>query len=265
MGLIRNKQERELRALVRGKEIPHFPAVTLQILARLRDPDADFDKVAECVGWDPGLVLRILRTVNSAAYGVNAQIDNVRHAVTFVGRCQLEQLVLALAVKDTLPSTPTPGFDAGRFWRAAAFRAALARTFAHQLHPARNAEAFTAGLLQDMAIPVLAHTRPDEYGPILEAWHAGDGVDLHLLEQEAFGWGHARLGGMLGKAWRLPESLVGAIEQHHTDNVTDAEVLPATRLVSLVGEGEGQDELEELTERARSDGKLPLSARVRRG
>lgn len=253
MGLLKSKQERQLAKIVKGCEIPHFPELTLRILERLRDPEADFDQVAGCMQWDPGLVMTLLRTVNSAAYGVSSRIEDVRHAISFMGRSQLEQIVLAIAVKDSLPSAPAPGFLAERFWRAAAFRAALARAFADELHPARHAEAFTAGLLQDLALPVLAHARPDDYGPVLEAWHGGDAESLDSLEQSAFGWSHGKVGGLLGSVWSLPESLVAAIEHHHSDHASDREVLPATRLVARLRERECEREQEELVEVARSD------------
>jgi len=258
MGVLRrSRQERELRAVVKGQELPQFPEVTLRILERLRDPEADFDEIADGLQWDPGLVVQLLRTVNSAAFGASARIEDVRHAVSFMGRSQLEQLILANAVKESLPRAPAMGFRRERFWRAAAYRASLARAFAEQLHPARSAEAFTGGLLQDMAVPVLAHARPDDYGPVLEAWHRGEGESLDDLEREAFGWSHARVGGLLGETWELPESLVAAVSQHHSDEPTDRQVLPATRLVASLREGDGQRGQEELIERARSDYGLP--------
>lgn len=253
MGLLRrDRTPRELRAIVRGQDLPQFPEVTLRILERLRDPEADFGQLSECLQWDPGLVLQLMRTVNSAAYGVSARVEDVRHAISFMGRSQLEQLVLALAVKDSLPSRPAPGFERARFWRAAALRAALARALAHELHPARSAEAFTAGLLQDMAVPVLAHARPEEYGQVLAAWHRGEGQALDELEREAFGWCHGRVGGLLGEAWQLPDNLIASISRHHSDAHTDQEVLPASRLVAHLREREDDARSQEaLIEHAR--------------
>jgi HD-like signal output (HDOD) protein len=253
MTLLSNRGGRELKRIVRGCELPRFKQVTLSILERLRDPEIDFAKVAESLQWDPGLVVQLLRTVNSAAYGVSSRIEDVRHAISFMGRSQLEQLVLAIAIKDSLPSAPAPGFEAERFWRAAAFRAALARAFAQKLHPARNAEAFTAGLLQDIAVPVLAHARPEQYGEVLAAWHGGQAGSLAELERETFGWCHAQVGGLLGQAWELPESLIAAIELHHSPGSSDREVLPATRLVAGLRELREGGGCEALIEQARED------------
>jgi len=55
------------------------------------------------------------------------------------------------------------GIDLAGFWRTSAHRACLARRIASTLDPASQMEAFTAGLLQDMAIPVLAAAHGERY------------------------------------------------------------------------------------------------------
>lgn len=245
------KAERELRKLLGDREFPHVPQVAMRILQKLRDPDADFAEVSECLRWDPALVVKVLSTVNSAAYGTSVRIEDVRHAVSFLGRAHLEQLVIAMAVKGCLPTAEAPGFRHERFWRAAAMRAALGRCIALELHPSRSSETFTAGLLQDMAVPVLAHAMPERYGPILEAWHDEGGVRLSDLEQEAFGWTHAQVGAYLGTTWELPDSLVQAIGHHHCDASTDWDVPPAIRLVALLRETRAEHGIEAMVEDAR--------------
>ena len=246
-----SKAQRELRNLLGDCEFPHVPQVAMRILQKLRDPDADFEEVSDCLRWDPALVVKVLGTVNSAAYGTSVRIEDVRHAVSFLGRAQLEQLVIALAVKDCLPAGEAPGYRRERFWRAAAMRAALGRCIGLELHPSRSSEAFTAGLLQDMAVPVLAHALPDRYGPILEAWHGEGSVHLSDLEQEAFGWDHAQVGAYLGTTWELPESLVEAVRHHHSDACSDWDVPPAIRLVALLRETRAEHGIEAMVEEAR--------------
>lgn len=239
--------------VLEAAEVPTFPQLTLKILDKLRDTEVDFAEISESLQWDASLVAQILRTVNSAAYGTSASIVDVRHAVSFLGRAQLEQLVIALAVKDTLPTAPAQGFVPARFWQVASFRAALSRTIADALHPAKQAESFTAGLLQDMAVPLLAQAHSEEYGQVLEAWHGDPGSSLETIEEGVFGWNHAQVGGALGREWALPEGLIGSIEDHHRDDCTDVELLPAVRLVSLLRETEAEYGIEAMIETARSE------------
>tara|TARA_R110002126_G_scaffold41590_33_gene121033 strand:- start:5580 stop:6434 length:855 start_codon:yes stop_codon:yes gene_type:complete len=242
-----------LDQVLEAAETPTFPQLTLKILGKLRDVEVDFSEIAESLQWDASLVAKILRTVNSAAYGTAASIVDVRHAVSFLGRAQLEQLVIALAVKDSLPIEASPGFVPARFWQVASFRAALSRTLADKLHPARQAESFTAGLLQDMAVPLLAHAHSEEYGKVLLEWHGSTNRTLEDIEQSVFGWNHAEIGGALGREWCLPASLIDSIQDHHRDDLKDDQVLPAVKLVSHLRETEANVAIEAMIETARSD------------
>jgi HD-like signal output (HDOD) protein len=234
-----------------GYDVPSFPKLTMRILSVLRDEETELADVGRALQWDPGLSVRLLRTVNSAAYAPRQPIANVEHAAAFLGRAQLEQLLLGLAVRDTLPREPAPGYDATRYWRAASRRASLAGMLAQRLHPARQAESFTMGLLSDMAVPVLAHARPDDYGPLLVAWQGAGDTCLSVLEQDALGWGHADVGELLGASWGLPDGLVDGIAHHHDD--ASVTVPAAVRLVGRLVDCEAEHGVEVLVEDAHGD------------
>jgi len=241
----------ELAEVVGADAVPSFPAATTRILRQLRDLDVGVDRIAESLQYDPGLVVRVLQTVNSAAFGLSVRIADITHAIHMMGRSQLESIVLALAVKQALPAEPATGFDAPRYWRAAARRAALARALADRLHPATQADCFTSGLLQDMAVPVLA-AHKQGYGDLLSEWHAQPQTTLAHLECDAFGWDHGQLGALMGESWSLPEPLVRTIRLHHAGPDAE-EAEPAVQLVGKLRENPcgGLDE-EELIEVARA-------------
>ena len=234
LGFFRKSQQESHQALtaVLGEtEIPTFPSALMAILDSIRDPDNSMDKVAQQTVADPGLVVRVLKTVNSAAYGLRRSADNMQHACSLMGRSHLESLVLSLAIQEVLPESPSPGFEAARFWTTAFRRASLARLLAARFNPSRQAECFTAGLLLDMAVPLLARAQAPGYGQVLEHWHSDPESNLADLENESFGWTHARLGAALGCSWQLPEYLVSAIEEHHA-HTTRLELGLAVDLVS---------------------------------
>ena len=80
----------DLDDLFQNVTIPSFPAAIVSVLRKLRDPDVPVDHIAEAVMHDPGTVVRVLKTVNSAAFGSRRPIDNVAHAVSYMGRGKLE-------------------------------------------------------------------------------------------------------------------------------------------------------------------------------
>jgi HD-like signal output (HDOD) protein len=235
--------KKELTKVLGSAPIPSFPAVTLQTLQKLRDPNTPMKQVASLVETDPAVSVRVLKLVNSAAYGLRRPVNNVQHACTMLGRAKLEGIVLAVAVSDALPSGSTRGFVHKRFWKAAARRAATAKALADMLDPSSASVSFTAGLLQDLAVPMLAHNKKG-YGAVLEQWNH-DGGSLEDLERSEYGWDHAKVAGWLCADWSFPDDLGTSIAGHHGLHEAPAPVA----LVALLNEdGGGNDALIALAE-----------------
>jgi len=232
--------------------LPSFPAVTMQTLELIREEGSCAHQVADLLALDPGLSVRILSAVNSAAYSPGRPVDSLQQAVAMLGMSNLESVILAVAIKGTLPSQPCPGFDPDRFWIAAARRSAASQALAQLLHPATRSQCFTAALLQDMAIPLLAANQPDVYGPLLTAWHAGEGT-LHELERAAMGYDHAEVATWLCSEWNLPEALSNAIGGHHAPAGSVEECPAALCLVAMLGETESQSGVQDLIRSANED------------
>ena len=261
LGRSARKQDpkKALRGVLGEYSLPSFSNAVLKALEKLRDPQATPASVGEALSVDPGLSVRLLSTVNSAAYALRREVRSIDHAVALLGIPTVESLVLSAAVGETIPTRSQPGYENDRFWRAAARRAATAKALAGMLTPATASESFTAALLQDMAIPFLATSLSSQYGPVLEAWHA-EGGNLATLEQEAFGWDHAEVGNWLGIEWKLPESLGNAIGGHHgavNDETDETECPPAVYLVSFIGETDEHLGIDTLVETAEQEDVLP--------
>ncbi len=238
------------------RQLPTFPAVVMRALELLRDPNSRDRQVAQVLATDPGLTVRILKVVNSAAFGLSRPITSVQQAIVLLGRGPLESLLLTVAVRGALPTPSAGGFESAGFWRTAAFRAVAARTLSKMLHPALATMSFTASLLQDMAKPMLLDARGDSYGPLYEHWwHTGE--SLTPLEQAEFGWDHAEVATWLCQEWAFPETLAAAIGDHHGTG-GDGESAPAAVLLTsgLRGMDDG-DGLDALIDRAEHDFALP--------
>ncbi len=230
----------ELRELIGAYELPSFSTAAVSTLGLLRE-DAELPLIAERLMSDPGLSVRILRTVNSAAFGLRQKATNLRYAVTLLGRSRVESLVLSAAVAEALPGGGH--IDLGGFWRTAAQRACLARQIAASMDPPHQMEAFTAGLLQDMTVPVLCAPYPDRYVPLYRQAESDPASVLHEMEQGEFGYDHAQVGAMMAESWDLPEELITAIADHHLVGERSPDAVQA---VSRVRHTEPPDDLESL-------------------
>ena len=233
----------ELLRLIGNYELPSFSATIIHVLTSLRDPDFSVSEIAKQLEGDPGLHVKVLKTVNSAAFGLSTRISNLHHAIALLGRSRLETIVLPQAVKNVLPAIELPFFDIGQFWLSAAKRASLGRALAYHLHPNTQVESFTAGLLQDMALPVLITINPQKYNIILERWYNEKEYNLNVLENESFGYNHSMIGALMAEDWGFPEYLITAIAGHHEED-GEKQVDPAVRLVSYIKGNDNDDAID---------------------
>lgn len=239
-----------LKKILKGYQLPSFPAVVMQILQKIRSPYASASDIAQSLSLDPGLSVKMLRIANSAAFSPVKKVENLTQAIALVGMSQLESLVLGVGVAKGIPSRTCQWHDPAEFWLTSARRALLAQELAKIMCPAKESECFTAAFLQDMALPFLACHRSEEYDPVFKEWHL-EGGDLAELERKALKWDHAEVAAWICNEWGLPENIALAIKDHHdpaSDN--DPETLIPVRLVSILREGDSNNGMDELIERA---------------
>lgn len=219
----------DLRRVLGGVELPTIPALVTAAIEQVSSPDCDLRQVAETVGRDPGLSARLLTTVNSAAYAPRNPIVGVAQAVTMFGRNHLESMLISLAASRAVSSTAAPGFDLGRFWTVAAWRASAAALLSKRVDRPRSSENFSAALLEDIAIPLLVAKKPG-YARILNDWQDGAG-ELIDLEMAEYGWDHKTVAGWLFDEWGFPQTLRDAVTDGGQPE-DDSAMYPVVRVVS---------------------------------
>ena len=88
-----------------GKTLSPYRMVVVELLNGVKR-QADFDELAGIAWYDPALAYRLLHFVNSAAFGLREKVDNVKRAMTYVGRDELYRwltLLLFSMGKETHP------------------------------------------------------------------------------------------------------------------------------------------------------------------
>ena len=229
----------DLRRVLGTVELPTIPALVTTAIEQVSSPDCDLRQVAETVGRDPGLSARLLTTVNSAAYAPRNPIVGVAQAVTMFGRNHLESMLISLAASRAVSDSAAPGFDLNRFWTVAAWRASAAAILSKRVDRPRASENFSAALLEDIAVPILASKKPG-YSKVLHSWRDGAG-NLADLEHQEYGWTHKTVAGWLFDEWAFPESLKDAVTEEGRPE-DGAVVYPVVRVVSSLSEpGEPND------------------------
>lgn len=226
----------DLRRVLGAVELPTIPALVATAIEQVSSPDCDLRQVAETVSRDPGLAARLLTTVNSAAYAPRNPIVGVTQAVTMFGRNHLESMLISLAASRAVSDSSAPGFDLNRFWTVAAWRASAAAILSKRVDRARSSENFSAALLEDIAVPILAAKKPG-YSKVLHDWREGVG-DLAALEEQTYGWTHKTVAGWMFDEWGFPDSLRDAVtdEGSPEDGTAAYPVVRVVASLSVPGE-----------------------------
>lgn len=242
--------KKSLKKVLKGFELPSFPAVIMQVLEKIRSPYSSASDIAKSLSMDPGLSVKLLSIANSAAFSPKNRVDNLTQAIALVGLSQLESLVLGVGVAKGIPSKTCQWHDPAMFWLTSARKAMLATEFARVVCPAKESECFTTAFLQDMALPFLVCHRSEEYDPVFKQWHL-EGGDLVALEREYFKWDHAEVATWICAEWGLPENIALGIKYHHSDGKDAQEhVLEPVRLVSVLRDGDTENGLDEILKQA---------------
>ncbi len=203
-----------LRGALGDYTLPSFSKVDLELMRRIRQPDISSGEIAELLELDPALSVKLLALANSAAFTPRHEVRSVTMAVSLLGLSQVESLVMSATLRKGVPAIQDARLETGAFWRTAALRGVIARDLAKRICPAQAPECFSAGFLQDLAVPFLVNHRPNDYGPILDAWHQGE-TAFQEAERERFNWDHAEVATWIAQEWDLPPGLASAIGGHH--------------------------------------------------
>jgi diguanylate cyclase (GGDEF)-like protein len=171
-------------------------------------------KLAQLVGSDLVLMAELLRTVNSAFFGMSRKIHTAVHAVALLGNRALRNLALCLAVRDSVRPDAIKGLRLVSFWEDALRRAVGARYLGQAIRFDPD-EAFVIGLLQDFGLLAMMYAVPEHAGRY-EKLRAMLPEERRNLEQEIFGITHDQVGLMLSQKWALPNGLAVPIASHHT-------------------------------------------------
>nr|HPO45721.1 HDOD domain-containing protein [Spirochaetota bacterium] len=84
--------------IVAGRDIPGYKLNYMQILREVHKPDADFGELEEIVKRDVSITYKLLRFINSAAFGFAKKIQSIKQAISLLGLKEFRKLVSLVAL-----------------------------------------------------------------------------------------------------------------------------------------------------------------------
>ncbi len=213
-GNIQKRKERAGRILSSITNLPSIPIVVYEVTKIINDPSSSATQLSKVISKDQGLVAKVLSVANSPLYGIPRRVSTIEFAIVILGFNHIKNIVIALSMMDSLKTIGDKRFDSKQYWTHSIMVATAAKRIADDLGFSTSGEAFTAGLLHDLGLPVINKYFTKEFKSIIENVEK-DGMSLRGAELRAMGVTHSEIGKILMEKWNLPEQLSDVVLYHH--------------------------------------------------
>jgi diguanylate cyclase (GGDEF)-like protein len=217
--------------VLKSPEVPTLPNVAVRLMDMSSDPEAGIRDIVAVIRTDPGISARIIKSVNSPYFGLNAEVSSVESAVPLLGSSVVVSLALSFSlVQEDEATTHKEHYKA--LWSQALLKAVMAEYLARKFGYGAPSDYFLAGLLCDVGILAMLNTIPTEYSEVIAAAR-DDNRQLTAIEKEQLGFDHTDIGVRLTADWCMPAMVVDAIRFHHAsvDTIREQECRPHYTLI----------------------------------
>jgi HD-like signal output (HDOD) protein len=212
-------------------ELPISPELVQKLFSLAREDSlASMEDISRIISRDQSLTARILKRVNSAYYGLQAQISTVSRAVSILGLSQIRDIILSIGLKSVSRQIDIRLIDLTQYWHHQSSTAILGRELARKTGFSEQDDLFTIGILHDLGKLTTAIYDRTAWVEI-NSLAREKGLSLHLAEQEYWGIDHALIGGMILQQWNLPEWITEPVNWHHSPETASEEHRTASRLL----------------------------------
>lgn len=210
-------EEGTLKAMVSRLEVlPSLPAHYDEIMQALESPESSSRKIGSIISKDMSMTAKILKTVNSAFFGLYRKVSSPSQAVSLLGIDMVRALVISLQIFSQFNQSRFPHISLDELRKHSLLTGGFARVIARveKQNDDVVASAFTGGMLHDLGKLILGMNVSERYKSAMDVALAEERL-LKDVEGEIFGTTHAEVGAYLLGLWGLPDPIVQAIAFHH--------------------------------------------------
>jgi HD-like signal output (HDOD) protein len=185
-------------------DLPACPQTLVRLSLLMADEDANSAAIAALIEGDMALASAVVRTVNSALFGLVRRVESVPEAVRYLGTREVSALTFEISLRGAFP--PSAMLDA--LWDRAS-RRGLAMGRAARTLDVDPWLAHTAGLFAESGQAALSVHDSAGYPKLVAT--VPDADTWLAAEQAEYGVNHAQLGAALCQAWGLAGEIASSV------------------------------------------------------
>jgi len=211
-------EQQILNKLKKIRDIPTLPTIVMELNTQLSNPDTSVADISNTIEKDQAIALKVLKLVNSAFYGFQSKVSDVRHALVLLGFIEVRNVILSVSIINTLPkSVLFPDFEMDAFWKHSLAVAVTSKNIAQKSGLEPPDKCFVGGLLHDVGKVILAQYFQELF---VKVWTTvqNECLSFHEAEKHELPIGHDVIGAHLAERWALPSDLIEAIRWHQDFN-----------------------------------------------
>ena len=202
------------------------------------DMDVGTKECTEVASTDPVLSSKILIMVNSAYYGLNRKIDNIRVAIVLLGFDAIRSIAIQNCFLRELSEVDEVGlYNREDLWIHSYLVSISAEALTSNENPLQMGVLVTMGILHDIGKFALYNIGMMMREKGLTSPFLNDispNTPLLKMEEILFGVNHSTISGMLASKWDLSERISTVLEYHHSPSFFTVNKVPQKYLEDII-------------------------------
>lgn len=211
-------------------EVPNLPVHVHKLVDIVSDFESDSLEVANAASADPGLVSKILRTVNSSYYGLSHKTDNIHFAIVLLGFTEVRKIAIQTSFSNMFKEGKGyEGYETTGLWEHSYLVSVCAETIGRTSDTKSAGELLTFGILHDIGKFVLFRLAIFMKKNKIAPYKSKDAAQLSFTsekEEALFNINHTIVGSMLAKKWELSDRISCILEYHHHPSFRGTDSIP---------------------------------------
>lgn len=195
--------------------MPYLSTSVMEFQSLLENRDISPAEFAGAIKKDPVLAAELLAVANNLKTPTGEKIQSIEHAVVYIGRKMVSDLITAAGARAFQYRTKT--FDPKKFWHESLVMGGIAELIAINFCPSANVdETYLAASLANVGKVVAAIVLPEQTDQIMAMIGSSTApLSWARAEKKLKGVDHLLLGEIASVLWGLPEYVRIAATDHH--------------------------------------------------